>query len=524
MDDISGRQWAELRRSYIAKNDMLFNDTTLQWTYCHAYDFCRAVFGDGFLETRGEQIDWDEPGGGKPNAIAVRITHRRRRVRTEGGTEHEIPVVERYTFCDGFDGIEELCQESMDTLEPVFMAPVSYFGKHRTAANARFLHAFAVDLDGVGTEQLANILKQIRNGSDPDLPKWTSIPQPTFIVNSGTGVHLYYLLDEPVPLVPGNVPFLQELKRRLTDRVWRDTTSTLEERQYQGIYQGFRIPNTTTKLNGRGAGSKRSHPYEAVAFCHYGEDWEPWRCSMEYLLGYLGGTSEKDRLRLDDLARTGGRTPIEQAKERWPEWYRRRLVEGCAPGRWTASRRLYDWWKEQVMAHATDHHRYWCLHSLAAYADKCGVPYDELEADALALVPHLESLTERVDNHFTEEDALAAIAAYGDGQIHRLTRDGISRRTAIGIDPNKRNYRKQHQHMVYLNGLRKMRRDVLGEDEYGNGGRPKGSGEKRDMIRSYAAEHPGASQRAIAKALGVSPTTVNKWLKGAQQPQAEKKA
>lgn len=42
----------------------------------------------------------------------------------------------------------------------------------------------------------------------------------------------------------------------------------------------------------------------------------------------------------------------------------------------------------------------------------------------------------------------------------------------------------------------------------GNGRKP-----KRDTIRSYAVEHPEASQREIAAALGVSKTTVNKWLK-----------
>ena len=83
----------------------------------------------------------------------------------------------------------------------------------------------------------------------------------------------------------------------------------------------------------------------------------------------------------------------------------------------------------------------------------------------------------------------------------------------MAIPKNKRNYRKQPQHMEYLNGLRKMRRDVLGENEYENSGRPKGSGEKRDIIRAYAREHPDANHSEIAKALGVSRPTVIKWLR-----------
>lgn len=36
---------------------------------------------------------------------------------------------------------------------------------------------------------------------------------------------------------------------------------------------------------------------------------------------------------------------------------------------------------------------------------------------------------------------------------------------------------------------------------------------KEAEIKEYAAAHPEASQREIASALGVSKTTVNKWLK-----------
>ena len=42
-------------------------------------------------------------------------------------------------------------------------------------------------------------------------------------MNSGTGFHLYYVLDQPIPLIPRIVPFVQEIKAMLTDYIWRDT-------------------------------------------------------------------------------------------------------------------------------------------------------------------------------------------------------------------------------------------------------------------------------------------------------------
>ena len=499
-----------MRHEYIEKNDMLF-DSHPDWEWVTPYDFVRTLFPDGFLEKKGCMVDWDKPGGGHPNAIVVQITHRKRKVKTKSGMEREVPIIERYTLTDDLDGVEERMVDSNAKNEVVYLAPVSYFGKNRTGANARFLHAFAIDLDGVGPEQLGNVLKQIRNGYNPDLPRWVSIPQPTFIVNSGTGIHLYYVLEKPVPLLPRFVPFLQEFKEKLTDYVWRDTTSFLDEKQFQGIYQAYRMPGTPTKLNGKDEDSKTKDKYEAVAFAHNGSDGKPWRCSLEYLLDYAGfKRGGKDRDQLLRLMETGGRTPIEQAKERWPEWYQRRLVEGCPPGRWVNKRDLYEWWKRQIKESATDGHRYWCLNVLAAYADKCGIPYDELERDALAFVPHLESLTTRPDNHFTDEHALAAIAAYGDGVIHKLSKARIERRTTIEMPKKRtRNYRSQKVHLEGARALQKINDRENGTNwRDGNGRKP-----KRDLVRDYALAHPDLNHSEIARGLGVSRTTVIKWLK-----------
>ena len=152
---------------------------------------------------------------------------------------------------------------------------------------------------------------------------------------------------------------------------------------------------------------------------------------------------------------------------------------------------------------------------LAAYAKKCGIPYEELEADALALVPTLEDLTEREDNHFTEEHALAAIEAYYDPIIHKLTRDRIERRTAIELPKNKRNGRPQKQHVEVMNAVREI------DHPNGSWRNKDGAPTKADLVREYAAAHPDASHSAIARELGISRTTVIKWLHGAPEEVAE---
>lgn len=485
------------RRDYIAKNDEMFSHDSWGWVCMPPQEFYERLFEGVELEEPGGGPSWDEPGGGRPNAIAIEITNERRAVERHGRAV-EVPVVRRYTLSRDFD-MEPIFRRSLAENTTWFCAPVTYFGRRRTAANARYLHAFAVDLDGVDAERLHLVIYQMSRGV---------FPQASGIVNSGTGVHLYYFLDRPVPLYPRNVPWLQALKRALTDRVWNEDTSALPDRQYQGIYQAFRMPGTTTKINGARAESKKRMKYEAVAFAHL-EGLEVTRVSLEYLRSTVavpkGSPIERPLPEFEPAT-----TPIGEAREKWPDWYERRVVRGEEPGRWTCDRALYDWWLRQLRepGNVTVHHRYRCLRALKAFADKCGIDREELVEDAFSFLDPFEALTEEPNNHFTAADVLAAIDS-SDGT--RLTRDFIESSTAISLPPRaKRNGRSRAANIKRVNAICDF--DVsMGEPE--KRGRPMGSGTKREAVRAYAAAHPESNHSEIARALGVSRPTVIKWLK-----------
>ena len=135
-------------------------------------------------------------------------------------------------------------------------------------------------------------------------------------------------------------------------------------------------------------------------------------------------------------------------------------------------------------------------------------------------MPTLEGLTVREDNHFTEDHALAAIEAYYDPIIHKLTRERIERRTAIELPKNKRNGRKQAVHLARARTVQEF------DDPDGAWRNKDGAPTKADLVREYAAEHPDANHSEIARALGISRPTVIKWLKdvpkGATEPEKPK--
>lgn len=436
-------------------------------------EFYRELFPAGELESKGVY------NKGEYHAVAVRIVGKDR--------------AKRYSVTDDLDVVREL----VGTDDFCVMSPVSYAGKSQSQRMARFLYAVAIDLDGIviedgraeGLHQLWYQMTRIRETAAAGY----AIPVPTYIVSSGRGVHLYYMLERPVPMFRNVIEQLSRLRRALVTKIWNSYVTTLSQnRQFESVTQGFRMVGTATKDGGR-----------VRAFRTGG------KVSVEYLNGHVAEES-----RLTTFSYKSDLT-LERARERYPEWYQSRVVEGRAPGTWTAKRDLYDWWKRKIMAKqggAVEGHRYFCVMSLAVYARKCGIARDELEADAFALIDEMNGRGDAEKNPFTEEDVVKALEAY-NASYQTFPRRSIEELTAIKIPANKRNGRKQATHIALVNNMRKFARDELGEDSYANNGRPRGSGTKRDAIRAYAAEHPEVSHSEIARALGVSRPTVIKWLK-----------
>ncbi len=160
---------------------------------------------------------------------------------------------------------------------------------------------------------------------------------------------------------------------------------------------------------------------------------------------------------------------------------------------------------------------YWI--GIFSYAKKCeydaeknkdGVTQNELERDAFSLINFLDRMTDQEDNHFTEDDVIAALKVFDekkmDGKTSKtFTREYISNMTGVRIEKNKRNGRKQKQHIKIMNAVREV---IYPEGEWRNkNGRP----DKKQLIKNYIEENPETKISKIAKTLGISRTTVYKY-------------
>lgn len=444
--------------------------------------FYRGIFPEGELEKKGERVT------GKYTGIIVEITGDR---KPDGKRK-----IKRYSITDELDAV----RTALDSDNFCLCSPISYAGKQRTAEMARMCYALAIDVDKIRMrpdsrtgepEGLRDLYHQMTTAK--------YLPVPTYMVGSGTGLHLYYLLETPLPLYQDIAEELQQLKRELTRKVWNGYVVDIESRkeiQQEGIYQGFRMPGTVTKNGGR-----------AEAFLT-GE-----RVTLDYLNSFV---EESHRAKQAEGYKRQGKMRLPEAREKYGEWYERRIRNKEPRKAIPFGRGIYDNWLERIRGEATVGHRYYCLMTLAMYARKCSyydekrnpnpVTREELERDSLSLFDHMESLTNDDRNHFSNDDILAALESFDDKWLN-YPRASIEYRTGIEIPPQKRNRQKQKDHLEEARAIRDIRSKRRGEKWDAHNGRK----DKSDIISSWRRNHPEGNKAQCSRETGTDYKTVLKW-------------
>ena len=416
-------------------------------------EFYRAVFPVGELQEKGKLTK------GKYNAIAVELLPQ----------ENEKQNVRKFIITDELDMVDELITHD----NFIIVSPILYIGRSRESKNARYVYALTIDLDGISKpQQLTDLFYQIDN---------EVLPKPTYVVSSGYGLHLYYVFVSAIPCFNNIIKQLAELKKGLTKRIWNKyITDFYEKPQIQSLFQGFRMVGTITK-----------NKHRTRAFIT-GE-----KIDIDYLNNFVDEMQQVKQLRYKS------KLSLQEAAAKYPEWFEKRIINKQPKGTWTCKRDLYDWWLRKLRAEIAVGHRYFGIMCLCVYAKKCNIPKEELEKDAFSLLEAMEKLTTDDKNHFTREDILAALEMYNDNYI-TFPINSISTLTNIKIEKNKRNGRKQKDHIDYMNSIRTFK---LQHNEPMKIGRPC---RKEEIIR-WRAENPTGSKADCIKETGISKPTVYKY-------------
>lgn len=145
----------------------------------------------------------------------------------------------RYTITKGNMKLYNLIDSSDNFC---MIAPISYAGRVRKNDNARYMYALCIEVDHIkpktGLQEL--IYSWVRD--------FLAVPEPTYIVCSGAGLHLYFVFERPIPLWRNVFEQLTEVKKYFTPILWSQYISLASDAiQYESINQPFRCVGTRTK-------------------------------------------------------------------------------------------------------------------------------------------------------------------------------------------------------------------------------------------------------------------------------------
>lgn len=350
----------------------------------------------------------------------------------------------------------ELAQGRNDVL----MGGCTYFKEFVSKQTAKDIYAFIIDMDNVYSGIL---LRAFQN--DWATATGTPLPLPTYIVNSGIGLHLYFVLDEPLPHFKRNAENIDKLYRELAEQ--QTTKRNYLRRQVQWFGQDFRM------AGGCGKDMWLNKVYRVGK--KWGADELAAACGLDIHFFRHGEVSKPD------------------GKKKESKPYQKR--QG-----WHTNRAFYDSALRQCHEKSVEGWRYTSMCALAVIAWKCNVPRDEVEQDLYGLLPDFNKNAQR---KVKDREVISALKMYGEKAM--LTqRSRLEDWQGWKYSPIKRNGRKQAVHLR----IARSTLAIMNEDEgHALQGRP--TAER--TVREWRKTHPAGTKLDCVRETGLSKPTVYRW-------------
>lgn len=400
-----------------------------------------------------------------------------------GDLEQVVPVV----FIDEDEDTKHMVKMSVDEAidqavdrNDILLGGSTYFKNFVSKATAKDVHALIIDMDNVWAGVLQSALQNDWNEDDKELPK------PTYIVNSGTGLHLYFLFDEPIPHYVCNSEKIDQLYRRLA--VQQTTSRIYLQKQVQWFGQDFRMAGSLNKYNWRNE------------VFRVGEKWDIDR------LAQAVGMEDTHFVRYGE-PRTRQLVKCERTKNRTKR-------KG-----WRCNQGFYDYTLERCRNETKEGNRYMSFCALTVIAWKCNVPISKVEQDLKGLIPKYNKGAKR---QITEKEIEHALRMYNEKamltQRERL-QDwiGWEYKPQTNRHYGKQVFKRKKSQEARDKGLKNTNLEVRGwavrdamypDGEWRN---KDGAPSKQEEVRAWRQLHPDGKPKDCMADTGISKNTVYRW-------------
>lgn len=383
-----------------------------------------------------------------------------------GDTEQIIPIVfinegeeetTKHIVPMSIDEAMEQCEDRNDML----MGGCTYFNNWISKKSAKDIYSFIIDMDNVYSGTLQIALREDWRTANGEV-----LPMPTYIVNSGTGLHLYFVLTEPIPNYKVTTENLDKLYRALA--IQQTTKRVYLKKQVQWFGQDFRM-----------AGGMNKYNWKNTVF-RVGEKWD---------IDELGKAVGLKNIHFVRYGEKRTRKPTVMRKSRAKR-------EG-----WRTNRSFYDYAVRECRAKTKEGNRYTSMCALSVIAWKCNVPQEELENDLIELLPHYNEGATRL---IREKEVYSAMKMY-NSKAMLTQRESLENWQGWEYKPIKRNGRTQELHLERARAVQNI--------DYPNGewrnieGRPK----KQELVIEWRKNNPNGKPKECIKETGLNKNTVYKW-------------
>lgn len=357
--------------------------------------------------------------------------------------------------------IEEALMQSEERND-LLLGGSTFFKQYISKATTRDVHALIVDMDNVYSGTLLQIIQA--GWADVNGQSW---PIPTYIVNSGTGLHLYFVFDVPLPHYKRFEQGIDALYRTLAAQQTQGWPYLVRQVQWYG--QDFRI-----------AGGCGKNGWENTVF-RVGTKWNP-----------------------NELARALG-LDIVFDMEAKPIKHAQRRKFGRKGQGWHSHEGFYYHALNSVKNRTIEGNRYTSMCALAVIAWKCGIQYDILKQDLYSLLP---LFNERGNSEVKPREVVSALKMYNDKAM-MTPRTRLEDWQGWKYEGQKRNYRKQEIHL-FLARNQKAALKMLGEMS------PEGRPSACSIVANWKKQHPDGRKIDCIKETGLAKSTVYKWWNGGE--------
>ena len=321
------------------------------------------------------------------------------------------------------------------------VAPAEFFKDIRNKATMKSLHALTVDLDGVAHADLMALIQH----------RFMDLA-PTYVVNSGRGLHLVFLFDVPVECYDWSKKILDRMLKALKQRftsIWL----SYEVDDKPSLIQIYRIVGSRTKLG---------------TTCHAYRSGTPY--TVDGLAAALGVTWCRPQ-------------PRQQASG----WIHDSDSVYTLPN---GRQAFYACVRDGIIAHTQRGHRHLALFALGVVAAKCRVSQDVLQADAR----RVQQAFNARDPHdkVPTRDVVKALKSVDPRKAKTVRAATLEDWLGWSFErKTKRNGRTRQEHLANVAATRTTR--------------------SRDAVAAYMDQHPDATVADVVAATGLSRPTVTRY-------------